>query len=142
MLAYGANASPGRLAAKLGRRRVAALAGTLRGWAIVHSAHVSPYGAVPVTLVPDAGAKALVHVLLLDDPAPLDVTEPNYDRVRLTGVDLEVERMGRLEEVDAYLSKWGPLRVGGRPVPLGQMSQNELLRVVHTGKALGGRLES
>ena len=121
---------------------MAALAATLRGWAIVHSAHVSPYGAVPVTLVPDPGSMANVHVLLLEDPAPLDVTEPNYDRVRMTGLDLEVERLGRLDAVDAYLSKWGPLRVDGRLVPLGAMAQNELLRVIHTGKALGRRLES
>ena len=128
LLAYGANASPERLAAKLGSgARVAALAGALRGWAIVHSAHVSPYGAVPATLVPDAGAVAAVHVLLLDDPVPLDVTEPNYHRRTLTGLDLEVERLGRLETVDAYVSKWGPLVVDGRPVPLGALTQEELL---------------
>ena len=62
--------------------------------------------------------------------------------MRLTGVDLDVERLGHLDAVDAYLSKWGPLRVEGRLVPLGTMAQNELLRVVHTGKALGRRLES
>jgi hypothetical protein len=131
LLAYGANASPERLAAKLGpRARVAALAGVLRGWAIVHSNHVSPYGAVPATLVPAAGASAAVHVLLLGDPAPLDVTEPNYHRRRLTGLDLEVERLGRLDAVDAYVSKWGPLEVGGQPVPLGSMPQDTLLRAV------------
>ena len=129
LLAYGANASPERLASKLGpETRVAGLAGVLRGWAIVHSAHVSPYGAVPATLVPAAGAEAAVHVLLLDDPAPLDVTEPNYHRRTLTGLDLEVERLGRLESVHAYVSKWGPLEVDGRPVPLGSLSQEELLR--------------
>jgi hypothetical protein len=99
---------------------------------VVHSAHVSPYGAVPATLVPQAGAVAEVHVLLLDDPAPLDVTEPNYDRVRLTGLELEVDRLGRLEAVEAYVSKWGPLEVEGRPVPLGAMAQDELLRIVRT----------
>ena len=48
---------PARLADKLPGARVAALAGTLRGWAVVHSAHVSPYGAVPATLVPDPAAR-------------------------------------------------------------------------------------
>ena len=67
-------------------------------------------------------------MLLLDDPAPLDVTEPNYHRRTLTGLDLEVERLGRLERVDAYVSKWGPLEVDGRPVPLGSLPQEELLR--------------
>lgn len=129
VLAYGANASPVRLAAKLGpSARVAALAGVLRGWAIVHSAHVSPYGAVPATLVAAEGQMAPVHVLLLDDPAPLDVTEPNYHRRTLTGLDLEVERLGRLERADAYVSKWGPLEVDGQPVPLGSLPQEDLLR--------------
>ena len=136
LLAYGANASPERLAAKLGpAARVAALAGQLRGWAIVHSNHVSPYGAVPATLVPAAGAVAAVHVLLLDGSAgleSLDVTEPNYHRRRLTGLDLEVERLGRVDSVDAYLSKWGPLEVDGRPVALGALPQEELLRIVGT----------
>ena len=131
LLAYGANASPERLASKLGPdARAAALAGVLRGWAIVHSNHVSPYGAVPATLVPEEGAVAAVHVLLLDDPAPLDVTEPNYHRRTLTGLDLEVDRLGRLEEVDAYVSKWGALQIDGRHVPLGALGQEELLRIV------------
>ncbi len=117
---------------------MAALAGTLRGWAVVHSAHVSPYGSVPATLVPQAGAEAAVHVLVLDDPAPLDVTEPNYDRVTLTGLDLEVDRLGRLERVEAYLSKWGPLEVGGQPVALGAMAQEDLLRAVRSKRRWAG----
>ena len=133
LLAYGANASPERLASKLGPgARVAALAGVLRGWAIVHSAHVSPYGAVPATLVAEEGAVAAVHVLLLDDPAPLDLTEPNYHRRRLTGLDLEVDRLGRVDSVDAYVSKWGALEIEGRRVPLGTLPQAELLRILGT----------
>jgi hypothetical protein len=118
--------------------RVAALAATLRGWAIVHSAHVSPYGSVPATLLAQEGAAVEVHVLLLSDRGPLDVTEPNYDRVRLTGLDLEVERLGRLDAVEAYVSKWGPLLVDGRPVPLGAMAQWELLAAVRTGSRCSG----
>jgi hypothetical protein len=130
LLAYGANASPARLAAKLPGARVAALAGTLRGWAVVHSAHVSPYGSVPATLVRDARSEAPVHVLLLDDLGSLDGTEPNYDRVRLEGLDLEVQRLGRIEAIDAYISKWGPLLVEGEPVALGAMDQSDLRRII------------
>jgi hypothetical protein len=138
LLAYGANASPEALARKLPRARVAALAGTLRGFAVVHSAHVSPYGAVPATLVPAPGAEEPVHVLLVaGDRARLDATEPNYRRVRLHGVDLEVERLGRPYAVEAYLSRHGPLAVGGRTVPLGTRSQEELRALL--GRPLGGR---
>jgi hypothetical protein len=111
---------------------VAALAGELRGWAVVHSAHVSPYGAVPATLVRAAGAVAQVHVLLLDDRGPLDATEPNYHRVELTGIELEVERLGRLRAVEAYVSRWGALEHRGRPVPLGALPQERLLALVRS----------
>jgi hypothetical protein len=105
---------------------------------VVHSAHVSPYGAVPATLVRAPGDVAAVHMVLLDDLAPLDETEPNYDRVRLAGLGLEVDRLGRLDAADAYISKWGPLRIDGRPVPLGAMSQEELLVLVRTQRRLNG----
>jgi hypothetical protein len=127
LLAYGANASPERLALKLPGARVAALAGRLRGYAVVHSAHLSPYGAVPATLVPAPGAEEEVHVLLVaGDRARLDATEPNYRRVRLHGVDLEVDRLGRLAAVDAYVSRHGPLVDGGGPVALGARPQEDL----------------
>ena len=134
-MAYGANGSPARLADKLPGARVAALAGTLRGWAVVHSAHVSPYGAVPATLVPDPAARADVHVLLVDPAAgaALDSTEPNYTRERLDGLDLEVERLGRITRADAYLSRWGPLLVDGRPVALGALAQDELRAILSRG---------
>ena len=128
-MAYGANASPERLAVKLPGARVAALAARLRGWRVVHSAHVSPYGAVPATIVPAPGAAADVHVLL-GELGPLDATEPNYDRVTLEGLDLEADRLGRVPVVEAYVSKWGPLLVGGEPVALGTRSQGELLALV------------
>ena len=130
LIAYGANASPERLAGTLAGAPVAALAGRLRGWAVVHSAHVSPYGAVPATIVPEPGAVAEVHVLLLADHGPLDLTEPNYDRVRLDGLELEAEHLGPVTSALAYVSKWGPLLVGGMTVPVGTRPQSELLRLV------------
>ena len=127
LLAYGANASPERLERKLPGARVAALAGTLRDYAVVHSAHVSPYGAVPATIVPAPGAEEPVHVLLVEGgPARLDATEPNYRRVRLHCVELEADRLGRLHTVEAYVSRHGPLVDGGAPVPLGGKGQDEL----------------
>ena len=127
LLAYGANASPDALARKLPGARVAALAGVLRGWAVVHSAHVSPYGSVPATLVESPGAETPVHVLLVEGGLEaLDATEPNYRRVALRDLDLEADRLGRLTEAEAYVSRHGPLLVDGRPVPLGALTQPEL----------------
>jgi hypothetical protein len=108
---------------------VAALAATLHGWAVVHSRHVSPYGQVPATLVPTPGARAALHVLLVAaaDRAALDATEPNYPQTTLTGLALEVDRLGGLESADANRSKHGPLLVDGAPVPLGGLPQTQLL---------------
>jgi hypothetical protein len=135
LLAYGANASPEVLARKLPGTPVAALAATLHGWAVVHSAHVSPYGAVPATIVQQRGATAAVHVLLVADRAPLDATEPNYELVTLRGVELDAERLGPLREVDAYRSRHGPLLVGGAPVALGARPQRELRALVAGGSS-------
>ena len=127
LLAYGANAAPEALERKLPGARVAALPGRLRGWAVVHSAHRSPYGAVPATLLADPAAELDVHVLYIDEPRHrLDATEPNYRRVWLHGVDLEVASLGRLAAVEAYVSHHGPLIVDGAPVPLGSRPQAEL----------------
>jgi hypothetical protein len=103
----------------------------------VHSRHVSPYGQVPATLVPAAGARADLHALLVADAdrAALDATEPNYDLVALSGLDLEVERLGRLDRADAYVSKHGPLLIDGAPVALGALPQTRLLTAVRlTGR--------
>jgi len=113
---------------------VAALAARLHGWAVVHSRHVSPYGQVPATLVRAPGARADLHVLLIAraDRAALDATEPNYDLRTLTGLDLEVARLGRLDRADAYISKHGPLLVDGAPVALGALPQPRLLTAVRS----------
>jgi hypothetical protein len=113
---------------------VAALAATLHDWSVVHSRHVSPYGQVPATLVRAPGARAEVHVLLIADAdrAALDATEPNYDLVALVDLRLDVERLGRLDRADAYVSKHGPLLVDGAPVPLGALPQPQLVRAVRS----------
>lgn len=109
VIAFGANADPTILAAKLGagaavRSRPARLA----DHDVVFSAHVSPYGAIPATLVPSPGASVAVHVLRLRaaDLERLDATEPNYVREMLT--------VG----VQAYRSRHGALLLHGAPVAL------------------------
>jgi hypothetical protein len=127
IVAYGANASPEALERKLPGARVAALAARLKGWSVVHSAHVSPYGAVPATLVRDPGSEIDVHVLLVEeDLARLDATEPNYRRVPLQPIDLEVDGLGAVERAEAYVSRHGPLVIDGDPVGLGARPQGEL----------------
>jgi hypothetical protein len=110
LLSYGANAAPDALA-----RKLAALPGVempvmrseLEGFDVVYSAHVSPYGAVPATLLESPGTTAPVFVIYPTEEqrALLTVSEPNYDLVEVNG-------MG------AYRSKHDPLSIDGSPVAL------------------------
>jgi hypothetical protein len=120
VLAYGANGSPAALAAKLGpvAGRVAVVAGQLRHFDVVYSAHVSPYGAIPGTLQPCPGARASVHAIHVspEQLARLHRSEPNYDFGRLHGLDLRLEGGRRVDAVHAYVSRHGCLVRDGAPV--------------------------
>jgi len=109
LVAFGANADPGVLAAKLGAgAAVRGRPARLPDHDVAFSAHVSPYGAIPATLVPSPGTSVVVHVLRLTsaDLERLDATEPNYVREMLT------------PGVEAYRSRHGTLICDGAPVAL------------------------
>ena len=156
LLAFGANASPLALAAKLGEaareKRIAVLAAQLHDFDVVYSAHFSPYGAIPGALQHAPGAVAPVHALHLA-PAQLarvHRTEPNYEFARLDGVDLRVEGGGRLTSVYAYVSRHGCLRrdgghVGVAEIPVGgrawpALGQAEILAAARDALAPGEEL--
>jgi hypothetical protein len=110
LLSYGANAAPEALARKLAKlpgEDLPVLRVGLEGYDVVYSAHVSPYGAVPATLIESAGATAPVFLLhpTTEQRALLTASEPNYDLVEMNGVA-------------AYRSKHGPLMLDGAPVAL------------------------
>jgi hypothetical protein len=110
LLSYGANSAPDALA-----RKLAALPGVempvmrsqLEGFDVVYSAHVSPYGAVPATLLESPGTTAPVFVIYPTEEqrALLTASEPNYDLVEVEGIA-------------AYRSKHGYLSIDGSPVAL------------------------
>lgn len=110
LLSYGANAAPEALARKLAALpgvELLVLRAELKGFDVVYSAHVSPYGAVPATLMESPGAAAPVFVLhpTAEQHALLTATEPNYDLVDVNGIA-------------AYRSKHGCLTLDGSPVAL------------------------
>lgn len=110
LLSYGANASPEALGRKLARLpgvELPVMRFGLEGYDVVYSAHVSPYGAVPATLVESPGTVAPVFLLhpTAEQLALLTATEPNYDLVEVEGVP-------------AYRSKHGCLEIDGAPVAL------------------------
>ncbi len=110
LLSYGANSAPEALARKLAPLpgiEMPVLQAELEGWDVVYSAHVSPYGAVPATLIESPETTAPVFVI---HPTPeqrtlLTASEPNYDLVEIDGIA-------------AYRSKHGPLSLDGSPVAL------------------------
>jgi hypothetical protein len=110
LLSYGANAAPEALTLKLAAlpgEPLPAVRSELHDFDVVYSAHVSPYGAVPATIVESPGTVAPVFVLhpTADQHALLTATELNYDLVRIG-------------EADAYRSKHGCLEFDGSPVAL------------------------
>jgi hypothetical protein len=110
LLSYGANAAPEALARKLAPLpdpELPVLRAELKGFDVVYSAHVSPYGAVPATLLESPGTTVPVFVLhpTPEQHALLAASEPNYDLVEVEGIA-------------AYRSKHGPLQLEGSPVAL------------------------
>ena len=110
LLAYGANAAPEALAYKLAAlpgEGMPVLRAELEGFDVVYSAHVSPYGAVPATLLESPGTVAPVFVLHPTERqlALLTATELNYDLVEVSGTV-------------AYRSKHGCLELNGSPIAL------------------------
>ena len=127
VLAYGANASPEVLAAKLGPLADAApvtvLVAELHDFDVVYSAHVSPYGAIPGALQHSPGAVASVHAVHLtaEQLARVHRSEPNYDFTRLHEVVLRVDGGRRVSSVHAYVSRHGCLRRDGGHVGVAEI---------------------
>jgi hypothetical protein len=110
LISYGANAAPETLALKLAslpEEPLPVVRSQLHDFDVVYSAHVSPYGAVPATLLESPGTVAPVFVIhpTAEQHALLTATELNYDLVRIGGAQ-------------AYRSKHGCLRLNGSPIAL------------------------
>ena len=137
LLAYGANGAPEVLRRKLGdEARVEVLAGTLHDFDVVYSSHVSAYGAIPSTLHPAPGRAVPVFALVIDDDqlVTLVETEFNYSVRRLGGLAFE-----HADTAIAFVSRHGALGITGRPIPLSELSQREVQRLVreHVAPAEG-----
>jgi hypothetical protein len=123
LLAFGANAAPAALAGKLAPLAdlpLPLIRAELEDFDVVHSAHVSPYGAIPATLQRSPGTLAAVFVAY---PTPeqlrlLSATEPNYELRRLEGIRCRLVDGTELARLDAYLSRHGCLCLEGSEAAL------------------------
>lgn len=122
VLAYGANAAPEALGRKLAPDSDPApvLRTALSGFDVVYSAHISPYGSLPATLLRSSGTEVDVFVAYLT-AAQLELvsaTEPNYD---LTTLEPGCCRCGEADIPDdllAFESRHGCLQIDGSAVAL------------------------
>lgn len=127
LVGYGSNASATRLAEKLAAvradRPVPVLEATLTGYAVVHSAHLTHYGALPATLWPDPGARAAVTVALLTSGQLAALTASENGNYRMETLAPGVLHASGLPSppppVRAFVSRFGAWAPDGSPVPLG-----------------------
>lgn len=121
LLTYGANAAPealGRKLAPLAELEMPVLQAELEGFDVVYSAHISPYGAVPATLVESPGTVAPVFVAhpTAEQRALLTASEPNYDLVEAGGLPAYLSKHGHLE-IDGSAVALAAVRSAGRVLP-------------------------
>ena len=121
LLSYGANAAPEALALQLAAlpgQPLPVVRSQLRDFDVVYSAHVSPYGAVPATIIESPGTVAPVFVLhpTVEQHALLTATELNYDLVRIGDADAYRSKHGCLE-FDHSAVALAAVRSQGRALP-------------------------
>jgi hypothetical protein len=128
VLAIGSNAAPDQLRRKFGSHHsgaqpIVVLRAGLRDHDVVFAAMVASYGSVPATLLEAPGTTCHVHVTFLD-PAQLEhmhETEALGTAYRLEHIDpelVEVDLVGRVGSVEAYVANAGPMQLHGSPVAL------------------------
>lgn len=126
LLAYGSNAAPEVLAAKLAPAPdpVAVVRTELRNFDVVYSAHVSPYGSVPATLRRSPGTEVRAFVAYLTDEQLrlVSATEPNYELARFDRPSCALERGDAPPELWAYVSRHGCLLLDGGEVALAEVA--------------------
>jgi hypothetical protein len=126
LLAYGSNASPPVLAAKLGASAdaVPVARATLEGFDAVYSAHLAVYGAVPATLEPSPGTTIRVFVahVTTGQLETIAATEPNYELRPLEGQGPQLESDASAHEAVGFRSRHGCLLVDDGPVALASIA--------------------
>ena len=129
VLAYGSNRSPAQLRAKFAGTGVNPVVPVLRarvgGLSVVHSCHITRYGAVPATVVVDPGAVTEAAVTFLDDDQleVIDATEPVHEQPVLDGDRHPLRLAGGalVASYRCYRSTRAVFAIDGRPVRLAEI---------------------
>ena len=125
LLAYGSNAAPEVLGAKLAAAPdpVPVLRTELRDFDVVYSAHISPYGSVPATLRSSPGTEVRVFVAYLTDEQLhlVSATESNYELALFDRPSCALERGDAPSELWAYVSRHGCLLLDGKEIAVAEI---------------------
>ena len=126
VLAVGSNAALAVLRRKFGSLPLGVAQGPVRlaGFARVHSAHITRYGAMPATLIEAGGASLSTHLQLVPVThlAALDASEAVGENYERTWIALPLSApwfSGRLKGVWTYRSRHGAALRDGKAMPLG-----------------------
>ena len=133
LLAYGANASPERLALKFGHlpeghRTAVILAGWLHGFDVGATAQPPMFSSMPGTLVVSPGTQVRVAMLYLDEVqfTTLWWTELSYKVGALSGIQLELDEAAQpVDHAIAFVSRYGAFCVDGEPVVMSAVEARE-----------------
>ena len=160
VLAYGANAAPERLRLKFARTLPAVfpvLDARLHGFDIVHSAHISSYGAVPATIERSPGTVCNIAVTCLDERqlARMHETELRRRTYRfglLSNIRLEPALLPAMDAVSSYVGRHGHIAPAGEPLALAAigaagrcfraLSQSEAQRAIQAMLGAPGPLDA
>ncbi len=159
VLAYGANAAPERLQRKFGPVGPAVfpvLQARLRGFDVVHAAHISSYGAVPATIAPSPGTVCDIAITCLDARALARMHETEFRRHTyrfgpLRNIRLEPDLLPPMETVSTYVGGYGHIAPEGAPLALAAIraegrrfrtcSQTEALEAIQAMLGVPGPLD-
>lgn len=127
VLAYGANAAPGRLRHKFEAHGPGAVFPVLKArlfdFDVVYACHYSGYGALPATLAPSPGTVVEVALTYLDSDqlARMHETElsgRSYVYGRLEQIKVEPEGLAALDAVHSYWTGYGFFAGASGPLAL------------------------
>jgi hypothetical protein len=127
LVAFGANGAPARLQARFGAfeepadRAVLVLTGRLHGVDVGAQASPTAFGSMPGALIASPGTAVRASVLWLTplQLATLTMAELGYRLGRLEHARFEMDEAGvAVEDLFAYVSRIGALRLDGEPVAL------------------------
>lgn len=140
LLAYGANASPGRLALKLAHlpeehRSALILAARLPDFDVGAAAQPPVFSSMAATLIPSPGTRVRVAVLFLTEVqfTALWWTEHSYRLGALNDAAIACDAVGEpLARAFAFVSRYGAFCVDGSPVAMAAIPAQDRRQVAMT----------